>query len=90
MSDLTEIPDPARLLAAVETVLAAAPRDRWRYVPCGTCNAGRGEGCMAWDGPARGGPHAARRRAGSALASTLWLLAHHPADILGADWTEDA
>lgn len=81
--------DPARLLAAVATILDTAPVECWRYVPCGTCSACRQEVCCAWDGLARR-PHVARERAGIALHGHLWLLDHYPADVLGADWTEDA
>lgn len=86
MSDLT---DPARLLAAVEAILNTAPAECWRNVACAACNARRQEVCCGPDGPARR-PHAARTRAGTALHGHLWLLAHHPAAVLGADWTEDA
>lgn len=72
----------------IERLFDRAPVDWWIYVPCGYCNSPRRESCQAVDGPARG-PHASRRRAGSLLHSTLWLLTHEDGkfagDVLGEE-----
>lgn len=70
--------------ADVAALFAVAGRDWWRYVPCPTCWALRQEQCRTLNEcRPRASPHAARYRAGLTLHATLWLLAHHPEDVLG-------
>lgn len=72
---------------AIDAMLAAAPCDWWRFVPCRTCNAARTEPCQGPDRLAPR-PHIARRRAGLALHGTLWLLDNgYAGDVLGEEET---
>lgn len=76
-----------RALAQLERMFAEAPRDWWRFVPCGYCNQGRQEPCIqgGWGTGLAHRPHAARVRSGQVLHGTLWLLANgFQDDVLGA------
>ena len=84
MSGMT--PDFETALAAMDS---QPPKDWWRFVPCGTCNARRGEVCRmggwSWPKPAWR-PHAARYRAGLELHGVLWLLRNgHALDVIGTE-----
>lgn len=77
-------------LTGLETVVAAmletAPNGWWRYVPCPTCRANRGEPCLmggwSWPSPARN-PHAQRLHDAHVLHRTIWLLTNgHTDDVL--------
>jgi hypothetical protein len=77
--------DFAAMATHIETMFETPANGWWRFVPCGTCNATRGNRCQASNGPARG-PHARRRRTGIVLHGTLWLLANgYESDVLGEE-----